>query len=38
MNPFKEYLEITKRGLKNIDKVFEGIRNDVSNKFKLLSE
>lgn len=38
MNPFKEYLAITKKGLKNIDKVFEGIRNDVTNRFKLLSE
>lgn len=36
MNPFKEYLELTKKGLKNIDKVLEGIRNDVSNRFKIL--
>jgi hypothetical protein len=38
MNPFKEYLQLTKRGIQNFDKVFEGIRNDVSNKFKLLSK
>jgi hypothetical protein len=38
MNPFKEYILLTKKGVKNIDKVLEGIRNDISNKFKLLSE
>lgn len=38
MNPFKEYLALTKKGLKNIDNVLEGIRNDISNKFKLLSK
>jgi hypothetical protein len=38
MNQFKEYLSLAKKGVKNIDKVFEGVRNDVSNKFKLLSD
>lgn len=38
MNQFKEYLQLTKNGLKNIDKVLEGVKNDVANQFKLLSE
>jgi hypothetical protein len=38
MNPFKEYLQLTKKGIKNLDKVLEGVRNDISNKFQLLSE
>ena len=37
MNQFKEYLNLVKRGAKNFDKVFEGITNNVSNRFKLLS-
>jgi len=38
MNQFKEYLQLVKKGASNFEKVFEGIRNDVSNKFKLLSD
>lgn len=38
MNQFKEYLNLVKKGAKNFDKVFEGVRNDVSNKFKVLSK
>jgi hypothetical protein len=37
-NQFKEYLNLTKKGLKNFDKVFEGVRNDIANSFELLSD
>ena len=38
MNPFKEYVQLSLKGLKNLDKVLEGVKNETANKFKTLSD
>ena len=37
MNPFKEYLNLSKKGLQNADKVLHGVTNKIANQFRLLS-
>ena len=36
MNPFKEYLDLSIKGLKNADKVLSGLKTKVIDRFKLL--
>lgn len=31
-------MKLTQKGFKNLDKIFEGVRNDISNTFQILSE
>lgn len=38
MNPYKEYLKMGMEGLKNLDKVAEGLSNTVLKDFDLLSD
>ena len=38
MNPFKEYVNMSLKGLKNFNKVLEGVKNEAAQKFKTLSE
>jgi hypothetical protein len=38
MNPFKEYVTMSLKGLKNFDKVLEGMKNETANTFKTLSK
>ena len=38
MNPFKEYVAMSLKGLKNIDKVLEGMKNETAQKFRTLSD
>ena len=38
MNPFADYMKLLKLGIKNADKVIEGISNKTLNEFNLLSD
>lgn len=38
MSKLKEYLSLVKKGLPNIDKIAEGVLNEVKSEFNLLSE
>ena len=38
MNLFKEYLSISKKGLRNADKILHGLTNKVAYRFRLLSD
>lgn len=37
MNPYKEYMALSLKGLKNLNKVLEGVATKTANQFKLLS-
>jgi 4-hydroxy-3-methylbut-2-en-1-yl diphosphate synthase IspG/GcpE len=37
MNPYKEYMAMSLKGLKNLNKVLEGVATKTANQFKLLS-
>ncbi len=38
MNPYKEYMALSLKGLKNLNKVLEGVATKTANQFKLLSD
>ena len=38
MNPFADYMKLLKLGIKNADKVIEGISNKTLNEFNLLND
>lgn len=37
MNPYKEYMALSLKGLKNLNKVLEGVATKTANQFKLLN-